>query len=34
MLQEYWGSTVIFIGIFSQCTARGLAKNGLPAKTT
>ena len=20
MLQEYWASTVIFIGIFSQCT--------------
>ena len=22
MLQEYWASTIIFIGIFSQCTIR------------
>ena len=25
MLQEYWASTVIFIGIFSQCTSRTTA---------
>ena len=24
MLQEYWASTVIFIGIFSQCIATAL----------
>ena len=25
MLQEHWASTVIFIGIFSQCTVAFLA---------
>ena len=24
MLQEYWASTVIFIGIFSQCTQNSI----------
>ena len=27
MLQEYWASTVIFIGIFSQFARRTLSEN-------
>ena len=29
MLQEYWASTVIFIGIFSQCSLREISKYNL-----
>ena len=30
MLQEYWASTVIFIGIFSQCTYGYLYSKSCP----
>ena len=30
MLQEYWASTVIFIGIFSQCGYLSIIYTGAP----